>query len=62
MKDSKNIILSININDDDVSVKTLEKEGITLSKKDKTLLLIALYQMQQKILNDELSIIKIEDK
>jgi len=54
MKDEPRFTIEIQIKDEDVNVFSLAKEGFILTAKDKSLLLIALHQLKEKIINEEL--------
>jgi hypothetical protein len=57
MKDStKEIIFKIELSEDDFNIcSSIPFEKDTLDRRDKTLLLIALHQLKENILNDSFS-------
>jgi hypothetical protein len=56
MKDSPDFSIEIQIKDNDVNVISASSKDFTLNQKDKSLLLIALYQLKERIKNNELCI------
>ena len=56
MKDSPDFSIEIQIKDNDVNVISASSKDFTLNQKDKSLLLIALYQLKERIKNNELDI------
>ncbi|MBL3518879.1 hypothetical protein H0A43_00130 [Arcobacter lanthieri] len=57
MNDNKpNFSIDIVLKDDDIEVTSTSNKNFIMNQKDKTLLLIALFQLKEKIINDELDI------
>lgn len=56
MSDKPNFSIEIQLKDDDIDVISTSSENFILNQKDKTLLLIALFQLKEKVINDELDI------
>ncbi|MFW3399640.1 hypothetical protein [Aliarcobacter butzleri] len=56
MSDKPNFSIEIQLKDDDVDVISTSPVDFILNTKDKTLLLIALHQLKEKIKNNELDI------
>jgi len=55
MKDSKEILFKIVLSEDDFNISSsIEVKEDTFDTKDKTLLLIALHQLKENILNNTL--------
>lgn len=60
MKDnSQELIIEIQIKDDDISVISARTKDFEFNQKEKTLLLIALHELREKIISGEF---KIEEK
>ena len=57
MNDNKpNFSIDIVLKDDDIEVTSTSDKNFIMNQKEKTLLLIALFQLKEKIINDELDI------
>jgi hypothetical protein len=50
------LTIKIQIKDDDINVISAKTKDFIFNQKEKSLLLIALYQLKQKILNNEFEI------
>ncbi|BAK73183.1 MAG: hypothetical protein IE890_02260 [Arcobacter sp.] len=50
------LIIEIQIKNDDINVISSKTTNFKLEQKEKSLILIALYQLKQKIINNELEI------
>ena len=51
-----NFSLNIVLKDDDIEVTSTSDKNFIMNQKEKTLLLIALFQLKEKIINNELDI------
>lgn len=56
MNDKPNFTIKIQIKNDDINVISVSSENFVLNQKDKTLILIALHQLKEKILKNQLDI------
>ncbi len=56
MNDKPDFSIEIQIKDDDINVLLVSEKEFVLSQKDKSLLLIALYHLKEKIKNNQLNI------
>ncbi len=57
MNDNKpNFSINIVLKDDDIEVTSTSDKNFIMNQKEKTLLLIALFQLKEKIINNELDI------
>ncbi|MBP6714967.1 hypothetical protein [Aliarcobacter cryaerophilus] len=57
MNDNKpNFSIDIVLKDDDIEVTSTSDKNFIMNQKEKTLLLIALFQLKEKIINNELDI------
>lgn len=56
MKNKPDFIIEIQIKDDDINVISSASENFILEQKDRSLLLIALYQLKERIKNNQLDI------
>jgi hypothetical protein len=56
MKDKPVLTIEIQIKDNDINVISASSKDFILNQKDKSLLLIALYQLKERIKNNELYI------
>lgn len=56
MNDKPNFSIEIQIKDDDINVLLVSEKDFVLSQKDKSLLLIALHHLKEKIKNNQLDI------
>lgn len=57
MSDNKpNFSIDIVLKDDDIEVTSTSDKNFIMNQKEKTLLLIALFQLKEKIINNELDI------
>ena len=57
MNDNKpNFSIDIVLKDDDIEVTSTSDKNFIMNQKEKTLLLIALFQLKEKIINIELDI------
>jgi len=55
MNDNKpNFSIDIVLKDDDIEVTSTSDKNFIMNQKEKTLLLIALFQLKEKIINNEL--------
>ncbi len=51
-----NFSIDIVLKDDDIEVTSTSDKNFIMNQKEKTLLLIALFQLKEKIINNELDI------
>jgi hypothetical protein len=58
MKDKPDFSIEIQIKDEDINVFSISSKEFTLTAKNRSLLLIALHQLKEKILNKKLEDIK----
>lgn len=58
MKDKPDFSIEIQIKDEDINVFSISSKEFTLTTKNRSLLLIALHQLKEKILNKKLEDIK----
>lgn len=56
MKDKQYFCIEIKIENDDIDVNSTSSEGFILEQKEKTLLLIALFELKEKIKNNQLNV------
>lgn len=56
MKDKPVLTIEIQIKDNDINVISASSKDFILNQKDKSLLLIALYQLKEKVKNNQLDI------
>lgn len=56
MKDKQYFCIEIKIENDDIDVNSKSSEGFILEQKEKTLLLIALFELKEKIKNNQLNV------
>ncbi|MDN5052911.1 hypothetical protein PJV92_10170 [Aliarcobacter butzleri] len=56
MRDKSKLSIEIQLEDDDINVISTSPVDLILNPKDKTLLLIALHQLKEKIENNKLDI------
>ena len=57
MNDNKpNFSIDIVLKDDDIEVTSTSDKNFIMNQKEKTLLLIALFQLKEKIINNDLDI------
>lgn len=56
MKDNNWLTIEIKIKDDDINVISAKTRDFRLNQKERTLLLIALHELKQKILKKEFEI------
>ncbi|MCT7536534.1 hypothetical protein [Aliarcobacter butzleri] len=56
MSDKSKLSIEIQLEDDDINVISTSPVDLILNPKDKTLLLIALHQLKEKIENNKLDI------
>lgn len=57
MNDNKpNFSIDIVLKDDDIEVTSTSDKNFIMNQKEKTLLLIALFQLKEKLINNELDI------
>ncbi|MCG3663000.1 hypothetical protein L5F37_06265 [Aliarcobacter butzleri] len=56
MSDKSKLSIEIQLEDDDINVSSTSPVDLILNPKDKTLLLIALHQLKEKIENNKLDI------
>jgi hypothetical protein len=56
MRDNPDFKIEIQIKDNDINVISASSKDFVLNQRDKSLLLIAVYQLKEKIKNNELDI------
>jgi hypothetical protein len=56
MRDNPDFRIEIQIKDNDINVISASSKDFVLNQRDKSLLLIAVYQLKEKIKNNELDI------
>ena len=56
MKDNPDFRIEIQIKDNDINVISASSKDFVLNQKNKSLLLIALYQLKERIQNNQLDI------